>query len=268
MFSHIVANCPSPEITQLPQSEAAFAIHVHHRELPPLETWIGGTHSFSPHIAPGGMCIFDLRAAPVALVSHPLDFSRLCIKNVTLGEMAYNRGLSAFNLSVAPFGYSDPIIYNLTLALKSRLEVYGEDIDTVFVDSIALALIDRILTTYSGAGPGRITRGSLSEAQYRRVSDFIDSNIAHSLSLTDLAGIVEMHPDRFARVFKRLMGMPVHQWLMMRRVEKAKDLLRSTDLSISQIAFDCGFVDQSHLTRVLRKYSATTPREWRLGSRG
>ncbi|MEW6397108.1 MAG: helix-turn-helix domain-containing protein [Pseudomonadota bacterium] len=54
----------------------------------------------------------------------------------------------------------------------------------------------------------------------------------------------------------------------MRRVEKAKDLLRSTDLSISQIAFDCGFVDQSHLTRVLRKYSATTPREWRLGSRG
>jgi AraC-like DNA-binding protein len=267
VFSHVVANSPTPEKTLAPPPEAAFAIHVHHRVLPPLETWIGGTHAFSPLMGPGGMCVFDLLASPLAIITQPLDFSRLEIKGATLSELAYHRGISALNVNVPPFGHDDPIICDLALALKSRLDVFGQEPDSVFADSVALALVDRFLSAYVGAAPIRTARGRLSEGHYRRVSEVIDARMAGSLSLSEIASAVDMPPERFAKAFKKLTGIPVHRWLTMKRVEKAKDLLTWTNLSLSQIAVECGFVDQSHFTRVLRKHSATTPRKWRSNSR-
>jgi AraC family transcriptional regulator len=263
-FSHISSGLTSPEMTLPPPVEAAFAIHVHHQPLLPLETWIGGTHAYCPTIGTGGMCFFDLRASPVALVTQPLDFSRLYFKSATV---AYHRGISGFDLSIAPFGHDDPIIYSLALALKSRLATYGEETDSVFADSVALALIERFLSAYAGAIAEGRERTGLSATEYRRQMEYLDVRMSCPLSLSELASVVNMPPARFAKAFKRTTGIPVYRWLMIRRVEKAKDLLRSTNPPISVIAIECGFVDQSHLGRVLKKHLAMAPTEWRATSR-
>jgi transcriptional regulator GlxA family with amidase domain len=62
--------------------------------------------------------------------------------------------------------------------------------------------------------------------------------------------------------------MPPYRWLRAVRVERAKDLLFNSSLSLSQIAYECGFSDQSHLTRVFSDSIGITPGAWRKARRG
>ncbi len=84
----------------------------------------------------------------------------------------------------------------------------------------------------------------------------------HRLSAAPLAA------NRFVRAFRKTTGFPPHRWLRSERVERAKDLLFGSSLALSQIAYDCGFADQSHLTRVFADLVGTTPGAWRQARRG
>jgi AraC-like DNA-binding protein len=65
------------------------------------------------------------------------------------------------------------------------------------------------------------------------------------------------------RAFRESFGAPPHTYLMRRRMERAQDLMLSTETSIGQIALDCGFADQSHLTRLFHKIVGESPAAWR-----
>jgi AraC family transcriptional regulator len=71
--------------------------------------------------------------------------------------------------------------------------------------------------------------------------------------------------ESFSRAFKQSTGIPPHQWLLDRRVETAKDLLRRSCLSLTDIALTCGFSDQSHFTRVFVRACGVSPGVWRRG---
>ncbi len=73
---------------------------------------------------------------------------------------------------------------------------------------------------------------------------------------------------RFARAFRETVGMPPYRWLRGFRVERAKELLLASKLALAQIAYDCGFADQSHFTRVFTQVVGTTPGAWRRARRG
>src|SRR5436189_163530 len=70
------------------------------------------------------------------------------------------------------------------------------------------------------------------------------------ISLPELARACKLSPGHFARAFRKMTGQPPHRWLMEQRIEKAKQLLVDSTLSLAQIALTCGFADQSHFTRV------------------
>jgi transcriptional regulator GlxA family with amidase domain len=91
------------------------------------------------------------------------------------------------------------------------------------------------------------------------IRDHIDGNI----SLEQLADTVGLSRSHFAREFKKSTGLPPHRWLLVRRIERAQDLLLNSTLSIEQIASRCGFSDQSHLTRVFTSFLRVSPGEWR-----
>jgi AraC family transcriptional regulator len=63
------------------------------------------------------------------------------------------------------------------------------------------------------------------------------------------------------------MGLAPHQWLMRKRIERAQDLLLTRGLGLSDVAIACGFVDQSHFTRVFAKHNGFTPGQWRRTNR-
>jgi len=85
------------------------------------------------------------------------------------------------------------------------------------------------------------------------------------LSVTRLARKCGLSVTHFSRAFRRSVGMPPHQWLLHRRVDKARSLLECSKQELSEIALACGFADQSHFTRVFSRLVGTSPRAWRLG---
>jgi AraC family transcriptional regulator len=72
-----------------------------------------------------------------------------------------------------------------------------------------------------------------------------------------------MSPDHFARLFKQATGRTPHQYVVIRRIERAKRLLRETEWPIIDLSRQVGFQDQSYFTAVFRKHAATTPKAYR-----
>jgi Helix-turn-helix domain len=71
-----------------------------------------------------------------------------------------------------------------------------------------------------------------------------------------------------SRAFRQSIGLPPHQWLLQRRVDKAKQLLRDSRSPLAEVAADCGFADQSHFTRVFTRAVGISPGQWRRARSG
>jgi AraC-like DNA-binding protein len=95
----------------------------------------------------------------------------------------------------------------------------------------------------------------------RRAYDFLSEHYAENISLETLAGIARLSPFHFNRVFSEQFGLPPHAFQTQLRVFRAKALLRQ-GCAISQVAFQTGFADQSHLTRHFKKLVAVTPGQY------
>jgi AraC family transcriptional regulator len=94
---------------------------------------------------------------------------------------------------------------------------------------------------------------------WSRVRDLIHTRFREPISLPEVATEAGVHPVHVARVCRRVMGKTLGEWTQMLRVQFACQLLTQHDLNISTIAAEAGFSDQSHLTRMMRRYAHTTP---------
>jgi AraC family transcriptional regulator len=88
----------------------------------------------------------------------------------------------------------------------------------------------------------------------------MDQNLDENLSLVKLARVAGMSVSHFGRAFKMTLGVTPHCYLLQQRVAKAKILLSAGQLSIAQIALECGFVGQAHFTTIFRKLAGSTPK--------
>jgi AraC family transcriptional regulator len=95
--------------------------------------------------------------------------------------------------------------------------------------------------------------------QERRARELIDARLAENLSLAEVAAACGLSVAQFARAFKRSLGVPPHQFLIERRVERARELLLHTGLPLADVAVRCGFADQSHFTKVFHRKVGTSP---------
>jgi AraC-like DNA-binding protein len=103
------------------------------------------------------------------------------------------------------------------------------------------------------------SHGGLAPAALRRVKDFIDANLDKNLDLETLAETAELSTFHFARAFKKTTGTTPHNFLLERRVDRARQLLLGTDLSLAEIARAVGFSDQGHLARHVRTRLGVPP---------
>jgi AraC family transcriptional regulator len=96
-----------------------------------------------------------------------------------------------------------------------------------------------------------------------RVTDFIEANLDRDLELAEIAQAVELSPYHFARSFKQTTGVTPIQFLMQRRIERAKQLLAGSELPLADVALSVGFKNQSHFSTLFRKFTEITPKAWR-----
>ena len=134
----------------------------------------------------------------------------------------------------------------------------------LFLDSVEQALAVALVNDYAVRHHSlRTHRGGLGSARLRRIKEFIDAKIEDDLTLCEMAQAVELSTAYFSRMFRKSTGETPHQFLLRRRLERAKKMLRSADERVLDVAVACGFKSQQHFAQVFRHVCRVTPTEYR-----
>ena len=141
--------------------------------------------------------------------------------------------------------------------------------ERLYVESQLMKLAVLLLRRHSTVSQAaRILPSSgLTRNQARRVLDYIESNLSRELTLSELAGIAELSLHHFARMFKKTIGVAPYRYVLERRVERAKLMLRSARTSLVDISLSVGFYSQSHFTSTFGRMVGATPTEFQGSSR-
>ncbi|HEV2801956.1 MAG TPA: helix-turn-helix domain-containing protein [Pyrinomonadaceae bacterium] len=108
-----------------------------------------------------------------------------------------------------------------------------------------------------------LSRAGLIDRRIRRAVELMHSHLAEELPLEELASAAYLSPFHFARLFKKLTGLPPHAYLAALRIERARTLLATTDDSITEIAARVGYANSSHFGKAFRQFTGLTPRAFR-----
>jgi AraC family transcriptional regulator len=111
-------------------------------------------------------------------------------------------------------------------------------------------------------------RAALAPHRVNAVVAYIEEHAAETVGVKKLASVVNMSPFHFARMFKGALGVPPHAYITNVRMDRAKKLLEASNLSLREIATTVGYQTQAHFTGVFHKQVGSTPRTYRLSSRG
>jgi AraC family transcriptional regulator len=136
----------------------------------------------------------------------------------------------------------------------------GERLQT---SSLAHELLDHMMLSQVGMRDGLRVKGGLAPHLRRQLVEFIEMNLAEALSLGQLSGMCALSEYHFARMFRESFGLPPHQYLLARRMHRARELLRSTRMAFGAIALECGFASASHFSNAFKQAMGATPKAYR-----
>lgn len=171
---------------------------------------------------------------------------------------AMGRSMSA--LWIAPqLQIRDPKLEHICWALKAELE-NGDPRERLYAEGLGTAIAAQLLCRYSRAADV-LPKNGLTRRQLRTTIDFIDSHLASDLSLADIAAAAGMSASHLKTLFRRTTGLPVHQYVIRQRVDRAVDLISRGRLRLSVAALKAGFADQSHMARCMRRIMGVSPTE-------
>jgi AraC family transcriptional regulator len=161
------------------------------------------------------------------------------------------------------FQARDAQIEHIGWALKAEME-NGYPSGRSYMDALATGLATRIVRNHSSlARPHRPMKAAMPARRLKAVLGYIEDNLGRDLGLGEIAAAAGLSVSHFKTLFRKSLGMPPHQYLLRRRVERAAMQLRSGNLPIGQIALENGFCHQSHLALHTRRVLGVTPQELR-----
>ncbi len=146
---------------------------------------------------------------------------------------------------------------SLQLYMDSK-ELFSEEIVTSKVRELISILINTDKT-----GETKSIFGNLFTASEYEFKDTIAKNIFEDLNIEDLAFLCALSVSSFKRKFQAVYGTSPNKYITSKRLDKAQSLLRTTSLTISEVAYDCGFSDVSYFSKSYKKYYNSSPSELR-----
>jgi AraC family transcriptional regulator len=167
-----------------------------------------------------------------------------------------------FELRTA-IGVQDLVIKRIALLGRKELSEGGIG-GRLYAEGLGTALAVHLLRRYGTSPSARVMhKGGIASRPLRRVIDYINEHLQDELSLAELARTAKLSPHHFVTAFKAGTGISPHQYVIKRRLERARDLLRRKENTISEIAYAVGFSSQSHLTAHFRRMTGLTPWKFR-----
>lgn len=164
------------------------------------------------------------------------------------------------------FQARDPQIEHIGWALKAEMES-GYPSGRLYLEALATGLAARIVRNHSSFA--RVSRGSKSAmpgGKLKAVLGYIEDNLERDLGLAEIAEVAGVSASHFKVLFRKSLGLPPHQYVIRRRVERAAMQLREGTMPIGQIALANGFCHQSHLAMHMRRVLGASPQELRDGA--
>lgn len=225
----------------------------------------GGGLWSSEIVEPGVMSILTRAEQSQWRWDSPINVSHLYLSHNTLANVAAEvverdiKDIKMYDLLMA----KDPVMVNLATILEHEL-VAGEMGGHIYAEALKNQLSIHLLRRYANI----VLRedrayGRLTATQCRLITQYVEENIEQNITLADLAMLTQLPVFSFIRKFQTEFECPPHVFIMRQRLEYAKRLLSRKDLPLKVIATNSGFSDQSHMTRLFRRFLNVTPAEFR-----
>ncbi|MGJ7511486.1 helix-turn-helix domain-containing protein [Variovorax sp. GT1P44] len=158
---------------------------------------------------------------------------------------------------------SDPIVGHIAGEVTREAMQQGVG-GPMYAEALSVQLAVHLLRTYATCkfkAPGDACR--LSDREIRRLEDYVDAHLHHSITLEDMAQALGMGVWTLNRHLRRTLNASAYAFVVERRIQRARHLLRVGDLSLKEIAAAVGFSDQAHMTRMFRAKLGMTPGQYR-----
>lgn len=164
--------------------------------------------------------------------------------------------------------FQDASVQQLLSLLMKEVQD-GNPCGQIYVESLTHALAIRYLFLGGKEEESpeiRSNNSALPSHVLKRVLEYIRNNAESELSLISLAKEAGYSRGHFLKMFHKTTGMTPHRYILNVRIDRAKELLKNTEMGLIDVAALCGFSNHAHLTQVFRRFTSVTPSDYRRNS--
>jgi AraC family transcriptional regulator len=184
------------------------------------------------------------------------------ITSVTINQTAPNGPSIDLVQIPARIEFEDEMLRSVLLRFQAILN--NPSLDTPgYVDTLVELLKHELNRVASRRPHEPVKQSGLTARQVHIVVDYMDSHLADKMAISEFAALLNMTPFHFIRTFKQATGVPPHQFMIRRRIDRAKELLAERHTAIADVAAKSGFNSAAELTRAFRRIVGTTPSSYR-----
>ena len=199
---------------------------------------------------------------------QPFTYLHVYVPHVMVERVAVESGaMNAATVTlIDPMGSPDPFAESICRQMIREMG-RGDDSSRMMIDVLGQQLVIHLVRRHSSvsgskafadkSGPG------YRDWRLRNAIDYLEAHLADDIGLDDVAAVVGLSTAHLVDLFRQGTGDPPHRWLMNRRLARACELLANPSISVTEIAYRCGFASSQHLAAVTRRRLATTPTAYR-----
>lgn len=220
--------------------------------------WSSDDQRVSMSIEPGRTCIFPANKLHSTSFRHDGGHIMVFFDPQFLAASANFGGVADPIELNCRFGIDSAPLRELILLLQAESE-RSSSADNHAATAIARLIAIHLVQHHSRAKSSSVKSGGLSPTRLKRVLDLIEQTPLAEMSLDKMAAAGGLSVFHFARVFRQSTGMSPLQYVMTRRISRAQELLLQPFTRIQDVALECGFCDQAHLTRHFKRVTGVTP---------
>jgi len=246
-----------------PERAFLISIHLSPAEYRDYEVWIDGEYDLIPSWRAGAIGIYDLESDPVWRYSRGFDCVHYHLPRTALDAYSEANGWPRIDTLRCPQGKVDRVLHQMTQMILPTLQEEKAHCE-LFLDHFRFMVCAHVIRSFGSVPLREATfQGGLAPWQKRRVTALLHANLDGNFGLAQLAEECGLSVSHFSRSFKKSFGTSVHRYLILQRIEAAKQLMSTPTSSLTDVALLAGFSDQSSFNRTFRAIVGTTPGSWR-----
>ena len=225
--------------------------------------WVDGVTVPTGAISAFSANVIDLDAEPAMWGARGIDYIHFHVRRSAIDDTAADLGFDRVGAIRLAVGNDDIVLAQIAKTMLPFLGASSRRPQPLALDHLELVLGAHLVQRYGKVRSTHgVARGGLAAWQRRRVIELLRS-LDGSVRLADLAHACDLSVSHFARSFKASFGVTCHRWMTERRIERARELLADTELSLADIATRSGFADQATFTRTFHRIVGAPPGQWR-----